>query len=331
MRKWLSLLLVFAGLILGFSCKSHTTPELPTITTFTATPATIHRGESSTLAWNTSKATSLAIDNGVGTVTGATGTKSVSPTATTTYKLTATNNDGTATKTVVVTVEAVLPTIDSFVATPASIKLGDSSTLSWTVTNGTTVTIDNGIGTVAATGTQAVSPTATTTYTLTATNADGTVTSTAQVAILPAATFTLATNPATIAWTYDSGTNTTSGTFSEIFTETLNVAGHIQSAYTGLYVTNNRIASVNFGSGDFTAGGSITFGPHTLSGTGQADEWAVLIQGTDANTYDIYQVWTTTITWTGSVGTGILQQVDLKSVTDPRIQRMIEDLKTIKR
>ena len=336
MKKWLSLILVFVGLAAGFACKGTSTPEVkhpPTITSFTATPATIHRGESSTLSWNVTGATTLSINNSVGTVTGATGTKSVSPTDTTTYTLTATNADGTKTATATVTLQLVPPTIDSFTATPASIKLGDSSTLSWSVTNGTTISIDNGIGTVAATGTQAVSPTANTTYTLTATNVDGTVTSTAQVAILPAATFTFANDPATIAWDYDADTNTTSATFSEVYTETAGVAGHIQSAYTGLYLTadeSSRVGSLNFGSGDFTANGTLTLGPHTITGTGQATVWAALIEGTDANGYAIYQYWIMDINWAGSVGTSVLRQV-IKGVTDPRLVRLAESLGTIRK
>ena len=54
--------------------------------------------------------------------------------------------------------------------------IGGSSTLSWSVTGATSVTIDNGIGSVALTGTTVVSPTTDTTYTLTATNSAGSVT-----------------------------------------------------------------------------------------------------------------------------------------------------------
>ena len=49
---------------------------------------------------------------------------------------------------------------------PSTITVGESSNLSWSVTNATTVTIDNGIGSVALTGTTVVSPTTDTTYTL---------------------------------------------------------------------------------------------------------------------------------------------------------------------
>ncbi|MBS1241195.1 MAG: hypothetical protein H6R40_622, partial [Gemmatimonadetes bacterium] len=64
------------------------------------------------------------------------------------------------------------PAILSFSADPASIVAGQSSTLSWTVTNATAVSIDQGVGTVGLSGSHAVSPPFNTTYTLTATNGD---------------------------------------------------------------------------------------------------------------------------------------------------------------
>lgn len=75
----------------------------PVISNFTADPASITEGQSSTLSWNVVGATSLSIDQGVGTVTDAVGSTNVSPTATTTYTLTATNSAGSVTVTVTVT------------------------------------------------------------------------------------------------------------------------------------------------------------------------------------------------------------------------------------
>ena len=66
--------------------------------------------------------------------------------------------------------------------------VGAASTLTWSSTNATTVSINQGIGTVAASGTRSVSPTATTTYTVTATNAAGSVTATATVTVSAAPT-----------------------------------------------------------------------------------------------------------------------------------------------
>ncbi len=72
-------------------------PAAPVITSFTASPATITSGQSSTLSWVVSGATSLSINQGVGTVAGTSTT--VTPTATTIYTLTATGPDGSASAT----------------------------------------------------------------------------------------------------------------------------------------------------------------------------------------------------------------------------------------
>ncbi len=77
----------------------------PVITTFSGSPTTITQGSSSTLSWTVTGATSLSINQGVGSVTPVTsGTRSVSPNITTTYTLTATNSAGstTATTTIIV-------------------------------------------------------------------------------------------------------------------------------------------------------------------------------------------------------------------------------------
>ena len=84
-----------------------TTPpaaERPVVTQFEAEPATIERGQASTLRWAVSGDTSgITIAPGLGTVT-ASGTRQVYPTATTTYTLTVTGTGGTATSTATVTV-----------------------------------------------------------------------------------------------------------------------------------------------------------------------------------------------------------------------------------
>ena len=73
------------------------------------------------------------------------------------------------------------PTIGEFVAEPSSIERGQSSPLRWSVTDATNISIDNGIGTVQATGSRRVFPSDSTTYTLTATGPGGTKTATATV------------------------------------------------------------------------------------------------------------------------------------------------------
>ena len=81
------------------------------------------------------------------------------------------------------------PIINSFSANPSTITSGESSTLSWSVTDATSVTI-NDIGSVALTGTTAVNPTTTTTYTLIATNIAGSVTAQTTVTVSSALTIT---------------------------------------------------------------------------------------------------------------------------------------------
>ena len=157
----------------------------PAIASFTASPTSITYGSSSTLSWSVSGATSVSINQGVGTVSSS-GTKSVSPSSTTTYTLTAGNSAGDTTATAAVTVTAAgIPVITTFTAGPTSITSGDNTTLTWTVTGATTVNI-TGVGTVSATGTRTLNPTTTTTYTLTATNTSGPATATATVTVASA-------------------------------------------------------------------------------------------------------------------------------------------------
>ena len=70
---------------------------------FSADPQSITYGESSTLAWTTTNADSISIDQGIGSV-GVSGSITVSPTETTTYTITATGPGGTATSSVTVAV-----------------------------------------------------------------------------------------------------------------------------------------------------------------------------------------------------------------------------------
>jgi len=77
------------------------------------------------------------------------------------------------------------PLINEFKATPATIHAGQKSTLSWSVTGATSLSIDPGVGAQTGTSTD-VTPTATTTYTLNATGLGGSATATTTVTVLPA-------------------------------------------------------------------------------------------------------------------------------------------------
>lgn len=78
------------------------------------------------------------------------------------------------------------PKINAFSASPTVILNGQTATLTWSVADVASVTIDNGVGTQPAAGSVVVSPHQTTVYTLTATNATGSVTAKAVVNVASA-------------------------------------------------------------------------------------------------------------------------------------------------
>jgi uncharacterized cupredoxin-like copper-binding protein len=155
---------------------------LPASAEFTASRTTIAAGESVTLTWATISAPQVSIDQGIGAKS-RTGSVTLSPSATTTYTLTATGPVGTVTRQVTVTV--VPPPTATFDVEPSTIEAGQSATLSWSTANASTVTIDQGIGLQPLNGSRTVTPGATTTYTLTATGTGGTTTRQATVTVTP--------------------------------------------------------------------------------------------------------------------------------------------------
>ncbi|MBV9154997.1 MAG: OmpA family protein [Acidobacteriaceae bacterium] len=83
----------------------------------------------------------------------------------------------------VVTPQANKPTVAYFTAEPTTVSSGQPSSLRWSVTDATSVQIDNGIGAVSPNGRRAVYPTGTTTYTLTATGPSGSTDAQATVTV----------------------------------------------------------------------------------------------------------------------------------------------------
>ncbi len=71
---------------------------------------------------------------------------------------------------------AAKPIVKFFTAEPSTIERGQASSLKWEVTGADTVSINQGLGTVNASGNRSVFPSSTTTYTLTASNSGGSVT-----------------------------------------------------------------------------------------------------------------------------------------------------------
>jgi hypothetical protein len=155
---------------------SASAPGSSQVVRFDATPSSITAGQSSQLTWIVQGATSVTINNGIGTVA-ATGSTTVTPAATTTYTLTAVGPSGNVTATTTVTVTpggggVGNPQIIRFEGSPLSIQPGQQSTLSWTTQGATQVSI-SGVGSVVLNGSTTVSPAQTTTYTLSATSSDG--------------------------------------------------------------------------------------------------------------------------------------------------------------
>lgn len=121
----------------GYGCelKKHTPVNAAPTVTMSANPSSIISGASSALTWSSTNTTSCSLDQSIGGVA-TTGTRSVSPTVSTTYTITCTGAGGSASDTETITVGAGLATA-SLSATPASVTSGSASSLSWSSTNAT--------------------------------------------------------------------------------------------------------------------------------------------------------------------------------------------------
>jgi peptidoglycan-associated lipoprotein len=86
-----------------------TPPARPTVT-LQASSTFIQRGESATLTWSSTNATSLTLNPAVGNVAPE-GSSKVSPTDSTTYTITATGPGGTADQSIRITVSAAAPVV----------------------------------------------------------------------------------------------------------------------------------------------------------------------------------------------------------------------------
>ena len=121
LRFRLSALILALGAIVFLGACHHKTPPPPPppppapaspTASLTASPTTIDKGQSATLSWQTSNATDVSIDSGIGSVQ-PNGSQSVSPSDTTTYTLTAKGAGGSLTATATVTVNAPPPPVQA--------------------------------------------------------------------------------------------------------------------------------------------------------------------------------------------------------------------------
>ncbi len=150
--------------------------QVPRVLSFSGSPLQITPGGNSQLCWQVENVTEVTI-SGLGQQQ-ASGCVSVSPATTTTYTLTARNNQGQITASTTITV-AQRVRITSFSSVPAySQKAGDPVTLHWTTENATSVVITGTgapNGSLPANGSVVVNPITNTNYTLIAYGPDGSV------------------------------------------------------------------------------------------------------------------------------------------------------------
>ena len=124
------------------------------------------------MTWTSQNATSATLDQGVGDIP-VNGSIEVYPESGTTYTLTVTGPGGTDTAQATVAVDPAEP-VATIGSTPGTIQQGRQVLLSFSTSHADTVTIDQGVGSVPASGMVSVAPQADTTYTLTATGPGGT-------------------------------------------------------------------------------------------------------------------------------------------------------------
>ncbi len=123
--KKLALVLSLAAVLMLGACKKKTAPAPPPppppapspTASISVSPDTIQPGQSATLSWQTSNATDVSID-GIGAVQPG-GSQSVSPTASTTYHLTAKGAGGTQDATTRLTVTQAPPPPPTTTAGPS--------------------------------------------------------------------------------------------------------------------------------------------------------------------------------------------------------------------
>jgi hypothetical protein len=159
-------------------------------------PASVNTGGTAVLSWTSSNVDTVVFDQGIGAMPPQ-GSVSLSPDTTTLYTATATGPGGTLLKHIALNVIHPAPTVN-FSASPISIMLGESTTLSWSTENAETVTIRPSIEGVELNGSMTVSPTQDTTYIITVTGIAETITSSVDVEVYQTPTATLTIVPDTI-------------------------------------------------------------------------------------------------------------------------------------
>lgn len=262
------------GLSIGFEKPTHyeavVIPSPAPTVTFSATPTSLLSGETSTLTWSSTNATSCSASGAWSGTEPTSGTQTLHPTTTSTYTLACTGNGGSASQSVTVSIitppPAPTPPTVSFTATPSTLTLGQSASLTWTSTNATSCAASGAwSGAQPTSGSTTQSPLTTSTYTLTCTGAGGSVSQSRIVTVTsppPVPTVSLSVTPSTIktgqsanlTWNATNATTcTASGAWSGLYVTrgTLTVSPTVTSTYTltcsgdGGNVTQSTTLTVN--------------------------------------------------------------------------------------
>ncbi|GLH74894.1 hypothetical protein GETHLI_33960 [Geothrix limicola] len=228
---------------------------------------------------------------------------------------------GYSTSTAQITLYIVAPpTIGTFTATPNSIRNGTSTTLAWSTTNATSLSISQGVGSVTGATSKVVSPTTTAQYVLTASNAGGSVTGsvtvnvyTVSVSVSPTSaslllgetrTFSANVTPANqgVTWSASGGsinsggsyTATSSGNFTvsaqSIEDPTKTAAASITVASVSVATPTPVNASVNAGNAlqfTSTASGAVNSGVYWSVSGGGSISGSGLFTAATAGTYTV--------------------------------------------
>ena len=100
------------------AAKTPDAPPKAVVNSFTASPETVVQGSPATLRWSVSNASDVSIDQGIGVMTGNTGSHDVTPSVDTSYTLVAKGPGGIDSKTITVHVRAA----DRPIAPPPEVK-----------------------------------------------------------------------------------------------------------------------------------------------------------------------------------------------------------------
>ena len=137
-----------------------------------AIPETIRQGEASVLAWAIASADRASISPAVGSVD-LVSSRSVSPSGTTTYTLSASGPGGQLSPEPRATVTVLVPPGGRIASSPREIVEGECTTLTWATTDATVQFVHPSVGDVPPSGSRSVCPTETTTYRLNAAGRGG--------------------------------------------------------------------------------------------------------------------------------------------------------------